>query len=80
MSPRLTRRHGWSALALGLDLTLILTGVSVANDDGHKKRKRHGRQATVINQTYRQTCGQCHMVYHPGLLPAASWRRLLANS
>lgn len=24
-------------------------------------------------------CGQCHMTYQPGLLPAASWQRMMDN-
>jgi hypothetical protein len=28
---------------------------------------------------HTQECGACHMAYQPGLLPAASWQRLLAN-
>ena len=28
---------------------------------------------------YRQECAACHVAYPPGLLPAASWRRLLGD-
>jgi len=28
---------------------------------------------------YRQECGACHVAYPPGLLPAASWQRLMAG-
>lgn len=28
---------------------------------------------------YQQECGACHLAYPPGLLPAASWQRLMAN-
>jgi mono/diheme cytochrome c family protein len=28
---------------------------------------------------YTQECAACHMAYPPGLLPAASWQRLVAN-
>jgi len=28
---------------------------------------------------YRQECAACHVAYAPGLLPAASWRRLMGN-
>ena len=28
---------------------------------------------------YRQECATCHLAYPPGLLPAASWRRLTAD-
>ena len=28
---------------------------------------------------YRQECAACHLAYPPGLLPAASWQRLMNN-
>ena len=28
---------------------------------------------------YTQECGSCHMAFPPGLLPAASWQRILAG-
>jgi mono/diheme cytochrome c family protein len=28
---------------------------------------------------YQQECGACHVPYPPGLLPAASWQRLMNN-
>lgn len=30
-------------------------------------------------EMYRAECGSCHLAYPPGLLPAASWRRLLGG-
>lgn len=35
--------------------------------------------ATPLSPTYRQECGSCHVPYPPGLLPAASWQRLLEH-
>lgn len=26
---------------------------------------------------WQEKCGECHMLYHPGLLPARSWERLM---
>ena len=28
---------------------------------------------------YQQECAACHLAYPPGLLPAASWQRLMSN-
>lgn len=28
---------------------------------------------------WREACGECHLAYHPSLLPARSWQRLLAT-
>ena len=33
--------------------------------------------AATLLPAYRQECGSCHVPYPPGLLPAASWQRLL---
>lgn len=30
-------------------------------------------------KAYQQECAACHLAYPPGLLPAASWQRLMAN-
>lgn len=30
-------------------------------------------------KAYAQECAACHLAYPPGLLPAASWQRLMAN-
>lgn len=32
----------------------------------------------VVSHTgWQEKCGDCHMLYHPGLLPARSWERLM---
>ncbi len=31
------------------------------------------------NDTWSSECGDCHLAFHPNLLPARSWRRLLAE-
>ena len=38
-------------------------------------------QAQTINAAakYQQECASCHLAYPPGMLPAASWRRLIDN-
>ncbi len=34
--------------------------------------------APVRNPGYQEECSACHMAYQPGLLPAQSWRRIMA--
>jgi hypothetical protein len=34
---------------------------------------------TPMLPAYVQECGSCHLAYPPGLLPAESWRRLMAS-
>lgn len=35
--------------------------------------------APVDNQDYAKECGSCHFPYQPGLMPARSWEKLMAN-
>lgn len=35
--------------------------------------------APADNHLYREECGACHFAYQPGLLPAASWERIMAG-
>jgi hypothetical protein len=34
----------------------------------------------VTNQTYEETCGDCHFGYQPELLPSASWLKIVLFS
>jgi nitrate/TMAO reductase-like tetraheme cytochrome c subunit len=35
--------------------------------------------AVAPNSKHQQECSSCHVAYPPGLLPAASWARLMGN-
>ncbi|MBT4088638.1 MAG: cytochrome C [Deltaproteobacteria bacterium] len=48
-----------------------------ADDDKRKSRRNEGVQP-VLNELYREECGQCHFAYSPGLLPEKSWQKLLS--
>lgn len=39
---------------------------------------RHKEVEPVRSALYEENCGECHFAYQPGLLPARSWRALLA--
>ncbi|MGE5649720.1 MAG: diheme cytochrome c [Bacillota bacterium] len=41
--------------------------------DGH-----HGTRVPLLH-AYQQECSSCHVAYPPGMLPAASWQRLMHN-
>ena len=60
------RRDAWIAAAL------LLAASAQADDDGRAARVPRLPQ-------YQQECGSCHTPYPPGMLPAASWQRLMAN-
>lgn len=65
MTPFLPR----SLCSAGLGLLLALGAASAARADA-------GRAAPLLPQ-YQQECAACHVAYPPGLLPAASWQRLM---
>lgn len=71
---------------------LILTGtlfIGLQNawsddDDRYEESGRWERMkmrstgvAPISNPIYQEECGACHMAYPPGLLPSASWRRIM---
>jgi cytochrome c553 len=33
----------------------------------------------VTNEKWKAECGSCHMLYHPGLLPARSWNKMMGG-
>jgi hypothetical protein len=59
-------------LLFALGLSLILA--ARADDD-------HGRRGATLPllPKYQQECAACHLAYPPGMLPAASWQRLMTN-
>lgn len=75
-------------LAAGGGLLAVL-----ADDDHHHGKDRHGEGherngngegreqglGAATDPAYQEACGACHFAYPPGLLPAASWRGLLAG-
>lgn len=46
---------------------------------------RSGRHVAFVgpkladDPTWREECGSCHMAFHPSLLPARSWKRMMAE-
>ena len=60
-----------TAPALALAIFATLTGLSSPT--------RADNMAAPRFAAYTQECAACHLAYPPGLLPAASWQRLMAN-
>ena len=81
--------HKMIAISL-IGLMIGLTGAVMADrdhdddDDDHRSHKRwFGGSKPVISSVesslYADECGSCHFAYQPGLLPAPSWQRIMAN-
>lgn len=56
----------------GLGAALCITQSVMADDD------RRAAQVPLLPK-YQQECAACHVAYPPGMLPAASWARLINN-
>lgn len=71
MKPNHPRSTSGLVLGLALSLPLMLaSGLSHASE--------HERAARVPPpKPYVQECAACHVAYPPGMLPAASWSRLM---
>jgi hypothetical protein len=76
---RLKRR----VLVLLAGLLVLLAVDSLAAGEGFGRRRRNRGQArylqAVDNPVYKEQCGACHMAYQPALLPAGSWRKIMAG-
>ncbi|MEJ6004662.1 diheme cytochrome c [Paucibacter sp. AS339] len=60
----------WPWLALSL---LAASAAARGDDDGPR-----GPRLPLLPK-YQQECAACHLAYPPGMLPAASWQRLMAT-
>lgn len=71
----------------GILAVVIAMGVAVSAaqaDDRHERKyggENRGKpvQPAEVNAKWRQECASCHIAYAPGLLPAESWRRVMAG-
>lgn len=65
-------RHLVLILFAGLALSLGTVRAAAAGGDGC-----HSGQPLLPQ--YQQECASCHIAYPPGMLPSASWQRLMNN-
>jgi mono/diheme cytochrome c family protein len=66
-------RRSFVALVPVLAMLAATTATHQARADG----QRAG--SAPLLPAYRQECASCHIAYPPGMLPAASWQRLMQN-
>lgn len=65
-------RHRRLTAALAASATLAWVAGAAHADEGR-------RLGGPLLPKYQQECSACHVAYPPGLLPAASWQRLMGN-
>jgi len=68
---RVARRSATLCAALLAAAALNLIGSATARADSPSR--------LPLLPAYQQECASCHVAYPPGMLPAASWQRLMAN-
>ena len=68
------RHHTHPFPLLALLAGLLATGAGPSRADDNRAAAR-----VPLHPAYQQECAACHLAYPPGLLPAASWRRLMDN-
>jgi len=56
-------------------------GISQERHSGKYGGENRGKpvQPSRINATFQKECSSCHIAYAPGLLPAESWRKVMAG-
>ena len=68
MSHRLNPRPAQLLMAMVTGLLTMQTAIADSQ-----------RAVAPLLPTYQQECAACHLAYPPGLLPTASWKRLMAT-
>lgn len=61
---------------------LLLSAFGFADGHGDKyagENRGKPLQPAQLNAKWQQECGSCHLAYSPGLLPAESWRKVMAG-
>src|SRR5690606_37122372 len=59
-------------------LAVLALAAAVAASDASRADEPTLSRAPLLN-AYQEECGACHLPYPPGLLPAASWQRIMQD-
>ncbi len=62
---------------------LLIIALAATTLSAHAKYNGEDRgrpvMPSVVNAKWQAECSSCHMAYPPGLLPAASWKKVMAG-
>lgn len=74
------------ALTVAVLAMSVAISAAQADDDGKGRSGKYGGenrgkplQPAQVNAKWKQECSSCHVAYAPGLLPAESWRKIMAG-
>ena len=79
------RYFGALVLTLGISITaaVLLANDDEDEDDQNSGGSRRARAESILptpqHTVWKTECGACHMLYIPALLPAKSWKKMLAE-
>lgn len=64
-----------------LAIGMTISAAQADNGSGKYAGENRGKplQPVQTNARFQQECSTCHVAYAPGLLPAASWRKVMAG-
>ena len=68
-----------SARICSYALMLAMVPLIATADDDEEERGTAVMPTGKVNVKWQQECGSCHIAYAPGLLPAESWRKVMAG-
>ena len=74
------------SIFISIGSLLVLGAVTIpfvwSNED-REAWLEYGRHSTGVallsNPVYKEECGSCHMAYPPGLLPTATWQKVMSG-
>jgi len=72
-------KHPIIISSIFLTAFVAMVPVVFSDDDRREYRQRSAGVAAVTSATYKEECSSCHMAYAPGLLPARSWKKIMAG-
>ena len=62
-----------------LTASVLTVPVVFSDDDRREYRQQSVGVKPVQSPIYKEECASCHMAYPPGLLPARSWKKIMAE-
>lgn len=65
-----------------MQFLILATGISSASillASGGMEEGNNRPMPVVANAKWKAECSSCHMLYHPGMLPEKSWRKIMSG-